>query len=135
MPPVITRNNSPAGELRKIGADEQRRFHHAEEDVGGGREPDRAADAERAFEQPGMPRTTAAVRANEQERRSARSSPARSAAPEGEDEIRARRLGIERHRAAADITEHEGGAGARRGGDGATASLIGAEGPLPPAAP
>ena len=41
-----------ARQLREIGPDEQRRFHHAEEDVGGGGEPDRAADAERALQQP-----------------------------------------------------------------------------------
>ena len=42
-----------AREPRQIGPDEQRRLDHAEEDVGGGREPDRAADAERALEHPG----------------------------------------------------------------------------------
>ena len=34
-----------ARHLRQIGPHEQRRLDHAEEDVGGGREPDRAADA------------------------------------------------------------------------------------------
>ena len=42
-----------ARELREIGPDEQRRLDMADEDVGGGREPDRAADAERALERPG----------------------------------------------------------------------------------
>jgi hypothetical protein len=42
-----------ARQPREIGPDEQRRLDHAEEDVGGGREPDRAADAKRALQQPG----------------------------------------------------------------------------------
>ena len=41
-----------AGELRQIGPDEQRRFHHTEKNVGGGGQSDRAADAERAFQEP-----------------------------------------------------------------------------------
>ena len=41
-----------AREPREIGPDEQRRLDHADEDVGGGRKPDRAADAERALQEP-----------------------------------------------------------------------------------
>jgi hypothetical protein len=51
MPPVITMNNSPR-QLGEIRPNEQRRFDHAEEDVGGGGEADRAADAHAAFQQP-----------------------------------------------------------------------------------
>ena len=42
-----------AGEPAEIGLDEQRRLDHAEKDVGRGRQPDRAADADRAFEHHG----------------------------------------------------------------------------------
>ena len=37
-------------QLRQIRPDEQRRFHHAEKDIGGGGQPDRAADPERALQ-------------------------------------------------------------------------------------
>ena len=47
---------------------------------------------------------------------------------EREDEIRAGRFEIERQRAAAEIAEHEGSAGARGGGDGADGIVDGAEG-------
>src|SRR5262252_2456202 len=43
-----------AGEACQIRPDEQRRLDHAEKDVGRGREPDRAADLERALEQRGQ---------------------------------------------------------------------------------
>ena len=46
-----------ARELGEIRPDEQRRFHHAEEDIGRGRQADRAADAERALERQEKPRT------------------------------------------------------------------------------
>ena len=42
-----------ARQLCQIGSDEQRRLHHAEKDVGGGGEPDCAADPEGALQKPG----------------------------------------------------------------------------------
>ncbi len=36
----------------EIGPDEQRRLDHADEDVGGGGQSDRAADTERALQRP-----------------------------------------------------------------------------------
>jgi hypothetical protein len=41
-----------AGEAREVGTDEERGLDHAEKDVGRGRQPDGAADLERALEQP-----------------------------------------------------------------------------------
>ena len=114
-----------AGELRQIGTDEQRRFHHAEKDVGGGREADGAADAERALQQP---RHAAHDRRQhapvEQQRRQHAHDEHDRQRLKRQDEIGAGRLEVERQRAAAEIAEHEGGAGARGRSDGATASLM-----------
>ena len=85
MPPVITTNNSLRVRLRQIGPDEQRRLDHAEEDVGRGREPDRAADAERALEQPGKAahdrRQDAPIEQQRGEHAHHQQRPARPAAP------------------------------------------------------
>ena len=103
-----------ARQLRQIRPDEQGRFHHAEEDVGGGGKPDRAADAERAFQKPRHAahdrRQDAPV---EQQRRQHAHDQHHRQRLERENEIRAGRLQVERQRAAAEIAEHEGGAGAR----------------------
>ncbi|MGY4311713.1 hypothetical protein ACVWW1_001016 [Bradyrhizobium sp. JR3.5] len=118
-----------AGELRQIGADEERGFHHAEEDVGGGGKPDRAADTERAFQHPGHAAHDRRQHAPiEQQRRQHAHDKHDRQRLEGEDEIRTRHLGIERRRAAADIAEHKGGAGACRGRDGADGIVDRAEG-------
>ena len=118
-----------ARELRQIGPDEQRRFHHAEEDVGGGGKPDRAADAERALQQP---RHAAHDRRQhapvEQQRRQHAHHQHDRQRLKRQDEIRAGRLQVEGQRAAAEIAEHEGGAGARGGRDRADGVVDGAEG-------
>ena len=117
-----------AGQLRQIGTDEQRRFHHAEKDVGGGREADRAADAERALQQP---RHAAHDRRQhapvEQQRRQHAHDEHDRQRLKRQDEIRAWRLEIEGQRAAAEIAEHEGGAGARSRSDGSDGVVDGAE--------
>ena len=117
-----------ARQLRQIGADEQRRLDHAEKDVGGGREPDRAADAERALQQP---RHAAHDRRQhapvEQQRRQHAHDQNDRQRLKRQDEIRARRLEVERQRAAAEIAEHEGGAGARRRRDRVDGVVDGAE--------
>ena len=117
-----------ARQLRQIGPDEQRRFHHAEEDVGGGGEADRAADAERALQQPRHAahdrRQDAPV---EQQRRQHAHHQNDRQRLERQDEIRAGRLEVERQRAAAEIAEHEGGAGAGGGRDGVDGIVDGAE--------
>ena len=118
-----------AGELRQIRPDEQRRFHHAEEDVGGGGQPDRAADAERAFQQPGEAahdrRQDAPV---EQQRGQHAHHQHDRQRLECQDEFGARRFQVERQRAAAEIAEHERGARARRRGNRADGVVDGAEG-------
>jgi hypothetical protein len=58
MPPVMTTNSSAARELSRDRADEQRRLDHADEDVGGGRQADRAAHAQSALSAQEKPRTT-----------------------------------------------------------------------------
>ena len=117
-----------AGELRQIGADEQRRLDHAEKDIGGGRQPHRAADAERALQQP---RHAAHDRRQhapvEQQRRQHAHDQHDRQRLKRQDEIRARRLEIERQRAAAEIAEHEGGAGARGRRDRVDGVVDGAE--------
>ena len=118
-----------ARQLREIGPDEQRRFHHAEKDVGRGGQPDRAADAERAFQQP---RHAAHHRRQdfpvEQQRGQHAHDQHHRQRLKRQDEIRARRLQVERQRAAAEIAEHEGGAGARGCGNRADRVVDGAEG-------
>ena len=124
-----------AGELRQIGADEQRRLDHAEKDVGRGGQPHRAADAERALQQP---RHAAHDRRQhapvEQQRRQNAHDQHDRQRLKRQDEIRARRLEIERQRAAAEIAEHEGGAGARGRRDRVDGVVDGAERSSPPAA-
>jgi hypothetical protein len=118
-----------ARHLRQIRPNEQRRFHHAEENVGGGGQAHRAADAERALQQPGHAahdrRQHAPV---EQQRRQHAHDQHDRQRLERQDEIRAGRFEVERQRAAADIAEHKGAAGARGGGDGADRVVDGAEG-------
>ena len=104
-----------AGELRQIGADEQRRLDHAEKDIGRGRQADRAADAERALQQPchAAHDRRQDTPVEQQRRQNAHDQHDRQRLKR-QDEIRARRLEVERQRAAAEIAEHEGSAGARR---------------------
>ena len=119
MPPVITTNSSLRDSLREIRPDEQRRFDMADEDVGGGREPDRAADAHRAVEREGEAlddrRQDAPV--EQQGRQHAHQQHDRQRV-ERQHEVLAGEFQLERQCAAADIAEHEGGAGAARRGDG-----------------
>ncbi len=107
-----------AGELRQVGTNEQRRFHHAEENIGGGGEPDRAADSERAFERDGQAthdrRQDAPVEKecgqyahHEHDRQRL----------ERQNEFGARRFQFEWQCTAAEIAEYEGGARARGGSD------------------
>ena len=107
-----------ARQLRQIGPDEQGCFHHAEKDVGGGGQSDRAADAERAFQQPRHAahhrRQDAPV---EQQRREHAHDEHHRQRLKRQDEIRARCLEVERQRAAAEIAEHEGRARARSRGN------------------
>ena len=117
-----------ARELRQIGADEQRRLDHAEKDIGRGREPHRAADAERALQEP---RHAAHDRRQhtpvEQQRRQNAHDQHDRQGLKRQDEIRARRLEVEGQRPAADIAEHEGSAGARRCRDRVDGVIDGAE--------
>ena len=116
------------GELRQIRPDEQRRFHHAEEDVGGGRQAHCAADAERALQQPGHPahdrRQHAPV---EQQRGQDAHHEHDRQCLERQNEIGAGSPEIEWQRAAAEIAEHEGSAGTGGGGDGGDGVVDGAE--------
>ena len=118
-----------ARQLREIGPDEQRRFHHAEKDVGRRRQPDRAADAERALQQP---RHAAHHRRQdfpvEQQRGQHAHDQHHRQRLKRQDEIRARRLEVERQRAAAEIAEHEGSAGAGSCGNSPDRVVDGAEG-------
>ena len=118
-----------AGELCQIGADEQGRLDHAEEDVGGGGKAHRAADAERAFQNP---RHAAHDRRQyppvEQQRGQHAHHQDDRQGLKRQDEIRTGRLEIEGQRAAAEIAEHEGGAGAGRGRNGVDGVVDGAEG-------
>ena len=57
MPPVMTTNISLRDNLRQIGPDEQRRLDLADEDIGRGRQPHRAADVERLVSAQEKPRT------------------------------------------------------------------------------
>ncbi len=108
-----------AREAREIGTDEQRRLHHAEKDVSGGRQPDRAADPERAFEQKGEAahdrRQDAPV---EQQRGEHAHEQHDRQRLQRQHEFRTRHLELEGKLAAAEIAEHEGGAGLAGGGDG-----------------
>jgi hypothetical protein len=105
-----------ARQLRQIGPDEEGRFHHAEKDVGRGGQPDRAADAQRAFQQPGHAahhrRQHAPI---EQKRREHAHDKHDRQRLKRQDKVGAGRLEVERQRAAAEIAEHERGAGARGG--------------------
>ena len=107
-----------ARQLRQIRPDEQRRFHHAEKNIGGGGQPDRAADAERALQQPRHAahdrRQDAPV---EQQRGQHAHHQHDGQRLKRQDEIGAGRLEVERQRAAAEIAEHERRARARGGGD------------------
>ena len=118
-----------ARQLRQIRPDEQRRFHHAEKDVGRGRQPDRAADAERALQQPRHAahdrRQDAPV---EQQRGQHAHDQHDRQRLKRQNEIGAGRLEVERQRAAAEIAEHEGGAGARGRRDRADGFVDDAEG-------
>ncbi len=109
------REQLAARDAREPRSHEQRRLDHADEDVGRGGQPEHAADAERALEQPGDRahdgRQDAPVK--QQRRQRAHHQHDRQGL-EGEDEARTGvRLG-ERQRAAAEIAEDEGRAGARR---------------------
>ena len=90
---------------------------------------DRAADAERALQQP---RHAAHHRRQDSPVEQQRGQHAHDQHDrqrlKRQDEIRARRLEVERQRAAAEIAEHEGGAGAGGGGDRADRVIDGAEG-------
>jgi hypothetical protein len=118
MPPVITMNNSPRAR-REVRPDEQRRFHHAEENIGGGGQADRAAHAHGPLQRP---REAAYHRRQdapvEQQRGQHAHHQHDRQGLEGEHESRARRGQRERQRPAADVTELERGAGLRRLGDG-----------------
>ena len=117
-----------ARQLCQIGPDEQGRFHHAEKDIGGGGKPDRAADPERALQQP---RHAAHHRRQdtpvEQQRGQHAHDQHHRQRLERQDEIRAGRFQIERKRAAAEIAEHERCPGARGGRNRADRVVDGAE--------
>ena len=108
-----------AAQEGEIGLDAERRLDHAEKDVGGGREPDRAADPDDAFERD---REAAHDRRQDAPMEHKRGQHAHHQHDrqrlEGEDEVGARCLDVERQRRAAKITEHEAGAGTRRRRDG-----------------
>ena len=91
--------------------------------------PDRAADAERAFQKP---RHAAHDRRQhppvEQQRGQHAHHQDDRQRLKRQDEIRTGRLEIEGQRAAAEIAEHEGGAGAGRGRNGVDGVVDGAEG-------
>ena len=112
-------NNSARVSLREIRPDEERRLHIADEDIGRGRQADRAADTERALEHKGKSahdgRQDFPV---EQERREHAHHQHDGQAVEGEHELAAGSFRIEGQRAAAEIAEHEGSAslGRRRHG-------------------
>ena len=107
-----------ARELREIGPDEQRRLDMADEDVGRGGKPDRAADAHGAVEREGEAvhhrRQDAPV---EQQRGEHAHQQHDRQRVERQHEFLAGIFQLEGQRAAADIAEHEGGAGAARRGD------------------
>ena len=117
-----------ARQRREVGPDEQRRLDHAEKDVGCGRQADRAADAERPFEQPGEAahdrRQDAPV---EQQRGEHAHHQHHRQGLQREDEIGARRLEVVGQGAAAEIAEDERRAGPRRGPIAPTASLMAAK--------
>ena len=107
-----------ARELRQIRPDEQRRLDLADENIGRRGQPGGAADVERLFQRPGK---TAHDRRHdapvEQQRRQHAHHQHHRQRLEAEDELRRRRLDVERRGAAADIAEHESGAGLGRVGD------------------
>jgi hypothetical protein len=106
-------------QLVEIGPDEQRRFHHADENIGGGRQADRAADAQRALQRPRKAahdrRQDAPV---EQQRGQHAHHQNQRQRLESEDEFAAGIFWIERQRTAAEIAEHEAGTCTGCGGDG-----------------
>ena len=108
-----------AAEPREIGAHEQRRLDHADEDIGGGGDADRAAHAHRAPEPPrkGAHHRRQDAPVEQQRRQDAHDQNDRQSL-EREHELAAGKFRLERQRAAADIAEHEGGAGAGRRRDG-----------------
>ena len=118
-----------ARERREIRPDEQRRFHHAEKDVGGRRQADRTADAERPFEQPGEAahdrRQDAPI---EQQRGQYAHHQHDRQGLEREDEIGARRREVVGQGAAAEIAEDERRAGPGGGGNRADGIVDGGEG-------
>ncbi|MGX1165033.1 hypothetical protein AB7M16_001299 [Bradyrhizobium sp. USDA 372] len=118
-----------ARHLCQIRPHEQRRLDHAEEDVGGGRETDRAADAERTLQQPGHAADDRWQHAPiEQQRRQHAHDQHDRQRLERQDEVRAGRLQVEGQGSAADIAEHEGGAGPRSRRDRADRVVDGTEG-------
>ena len=107
-----------AGQLGEVGPDEQRRFHHAQEHIGSGRQPDRAADPKGAAEQPGQAahdrRQDAPV---EQQRGQHAHHQHDRQRLQGQDEGGIGIGDVERQRAAAEIAEHKACAGPGRAGD------------------
>jgi hypothetical protein len=104
-----------ARELGEIRADEERRLDLANEDVGRGREPDRAADVERALERMGEAAHDRRHDAPVEEKRGDDAHHQHDGERlEGETEFRSGRLELERQRPAADVAEHERGAGLGR---------------------
>ena len=104
-----------ARQLAEIGPDAKRRLDHAEEDIGGGGQPDRAADAKEALQHNAKAahdrRQDAPI---ERERGEHAHHQHHRQGLQGEDEIGAWRLQFERQGSAAEIAENEGGAGTRR---------------------
>ena len=108
-----------ARQLCQIRPDEQRRLDLADENIGRRRQPDGAADVERLFQQA---RKAAHDRRHdapiEQQRRQHAHHQHDGERLKAENEGGGRLLDLERQRPAADIAEHERGAGPGRGGDG-----------------
>ena len=108
-----------ARQFCQIRPDEQRRLDLADKNIGRRRQAHRAADVERLFQRP---RKAAHDRRHdapiEQQRRQHAHHQHDRQRLKAENEFRPRRLQLERQRPAADIAEHERGAGPGRGGDG-----------------